>query len=197
MSMSAGQSEDYWELRDEMLTSKFRLQDYGGAFITASLGLFVFTRNGKLRIVSPKSRRNIIALATLLPFITIASYIFDLLQAYSRGEFPHWADSLGIPLASDPIQFVLLLIWSLIHLGFLRRGYDSPTPLAFAVSLKTNWWLIVISFLTIPLVIYSAILGQYWYMLPSFLWIYLYLSFGTISHAKKVDNNIVTTGSNN
>lgn len=33
MALSAGQSNEYWKLRDEMLTPKFQLQDYGGTLV--------------------------------------------------------------------------------------------------------------------------------------------------------------------
>ncbi len=36
MALSAGQSAEYWKLRDEMLTPKFQLQDYGGTLVAVA-----------------------------------------------------------------------------------------------------------------------------------------------------------------
>lgn len=38
MALSVGQSDEFWKLRDEMLTPKFRLQDYGGTFVALAVG---------------------------------------------------------------------------------------------------------------------------------------------------------------
>ena len=122
-------------------------------------------------------------LAIALPFLTVGAYVFDLLQAAYRGEFPHWADSLGIPLMGAPIQCVVLLVWSLAHLGFLRAAYSPSTSLGRAVSLKANWWLLWISAVTGLLVFASAATGQYWYAIPGALWLYLYLSIAAVRRA--------------
>lgn len=185
MNMSAGQSEEYWKLRDEMLTPKFRLQDYGVTLATIAVSIFLITRKGKVRLQSPNSRKTLVVLAIVLPFLTVGGYIFDLLQAFDRGEFPHWADSMGITLMGVPIQFILLLLWSLAHLGFLRGAYQPSTPLAHPLSLKYNWWLLFISAATAILVLASAVAGQYWYAIPGALWLYFYLSLGA---ARRVEN---------
>ena len=47
MSMSAGQSEEYWKLRDEMLTPKFQIQDYGITLVAVAIAIFLVTRKGE------------------------------------------------------------------------------------------------------------------------------------------------------
>lgn len=183
MSMSAGQSEEYWKLRDEMLTPKFQLEDYGVTLAAIAVAMFLVTRKGKARLQSPTSRKALVVLAIALPFLTVGGYVFELLQAAYRGEFPHWADSLGIPLMGVPIQFIILLVWSLAHLGFLRGAYQPSTPLVHAVSRKANWWLLFISTVTGLLVLASATTGQYWYAIPGALWLYFYLSLGAVRRA--------------
>lgn len=180
MGMSAGQSEEYWKLRDEMLTPKFQLEDYGVTLAALAVALFLVTRKGQVQLCSPNSRKTLVALAIALPFITVGGYVFDLFQAFDRGEFPHWADSMGIPLMGVPIQFIILLVWSLAHLSFLRGAYQPATPLVHAVSLKSNWWLLFISAVTAILVLTSAAAGQYWYAIPGAFWLYLYLSLGAV-----------------
>ena len=183
MSMSAGQSEEYWTLRDEMLTPKFQMHDYGVTLVAIAISIFLVTRKGEARLHSPGSRKALVVLAIALPFLTVGAYVFDLLQAAYRGEFPHWADSLGIPLLGAPFQFIVLLAWSLAHLGFLRGTYSPSTPLVHAVSFKANWWLLSISAVTGLLVLASAATGQYWYAIPGALWLYLYLSLGAVRRA--------------
>jgi len=180
MSMSAGQSEEYWKLRDEMLTPKFQLEDYGVTLAAIAVAMFLVTRKGRVRLQSPNSRKALVALAIVLPFLTVGGYVFDFLQAFDRGEFPHWADSMGIPLMGAPIQFIILLVWSLAHLSFLRGAYQPSIPLVHAVSLKSNWWLLFISAVTAILVLVSAAVGQYWYAIPGALWLYFYLSLGAV-----------------
>jgi hypothetical protein len=178
MSMSDGQSEQYWKLRDEMLTPKYQLQNYGVTLASIAITVFLVSRKGKVHIQSPKSRKTLVAVAIVLPLLTAGGYVFDLLQGFNRGEFPHWADSMGIPLMGVPIQFAVLFVWSLAHLGFLRGVYNPSIPLSHAVSLKANWWLLFVSAITTVIVFLSAAAGQYWYVIPGVLWLYFYLSLG-------------------
>lgn len=187
MSMSHGQSEAYWKLRDEMLTPKFQLEDYGLTLMAMGIAMFIVTRKGKLQLQSPSCRKTLVVLAISLPFLTVGGYVFDLLLEAYRGEFPHWADSLGIPLMGVPIQFIVLLAWSLAHLSFLRGTYQPSTPLVHAISLKSNWWLLSVSVVTAILVLASAAEGQYWYAIPGALWLYLYLSLGAVRRVANSD----------
>ena len=185
MNMSAGQSEEYWKLRDEMLSPKYELQDYGGTLLMAAVVVFLVTRKGWASIKSPASQKTVVALAIGLPFLTVGGVVFDLILAYTRGEFPHWADSMSIPLLGVPVLFILLFVWSSAHLGFLRGGYRPTTPLAVAVSPKANWWLMLISALTVLLALECAVFGDYFYMVPGVVWLYFYLSLGASRRAAK------------
>lgn len=175
LSLSAGQSEEYWKLRDEMLTPKFQLEDYGVTLIVMALATFIIGRKGVLRLQAPNSRRAMVVLAIALPFLTVGGYVFDLFHAFDRGEFPHWADSLSIPLMGAPIQLIVLLGWSLAHLGFLRGVYQPATPL-FPVSRKSNGWLLFISGITAIILLFNAAAGAYWYAIPGAFGLYFYLS---------------------
>lgn len=190
MAMSAGQNEDYLKLRDEMLTPKFQLEDYGITLVALAVAVFLVTRKGHMGLRSPSSRKAFVALAILLPFLTVGGYIFDLLHAYDRREFPHWADSMSIPLMGVPIQFIVLFIWSLAHLGLLRGAYRPSIPLVNAVSLHANWWLLFISAFTTVLVLASAAGGQYWYVIPGVFWLYLYLSLAAVRRQSNAKNTV-------
>jgi hypothetical protein len=175
MALANGQSTEYWELRDEMLTPKYQLQDYGTTLIAIAVGGLLVSLKGWRQLKSPTSRATLICIAFAAAFLTVGAYVFDLLQAYGRGEFPHWADSMGIPLMGVPVLLVALLVWAGAQLVFLRRNYRS-TPLALALSRRSNWWLLSISVITTILVALFVLAGQYWYAIPGVVWLYFYTS---------------------
>lgn len=182
MALSDGQSTEYWKLRDEMLSPKFQLQDYGGTVIAIAVGVLVVSRKGWRQLKSPKSRATLLGFAFAAPFLTAGAYVFDLFQGFARGEFPHWADSMGIPLMGVPVLLVVLLVWSGAHLAFLRGSYQ-PAPLVLAVSRKSNWWLLSVSAITVVLVVLCALVGQYWYAIPGVVWFYFYISLAAARRA--------------
>ncbi len=175
MALSAGQSAEYWQLREEMLTPKFQLQDYGGTLIALAVGVFLVSRKGWRNLKSPQSRAALLAVAFASPFLTVGAYIFDLLLGFERQEFPHWADSMGIPLMGAPVLLVILLAWSGAHLALLRSPYR-PALLSQAASLKANWWLLSLAAITAALVLLCVSVGQYWYVFPGTVWLYFYVS---------------------
>lgn len=179
MALSAGQSSEYWQLRDEMLTPKFQLQDYGGTLLALAIGAFLVSRKGWQKLKSPKSRVALVGLAFATPLLTVGAYVFDLLQAFGRGEYPHWADSMGIPLMGSPLILLVLLVWSGAHLAFLRGAYQ-PAFLSQAISRQANWWLLVIAVLTALLVVLFAFEGAYWYAIPGVAWLYFYVSLAAL-----------------
>jgi hypothetical protein len=175
MALPVGQSEEYWKLRDEMLTAKYQLQDYGGTFISVAVGLFLVSRRGWRSVKAPKSRATLVLLALAVPFLTVGAYVIDLSLGFFRGEFPHWADSMSIPLMGTPVLVAILLAWSAAHLAFLRGAYRSA-PLHVAISRKANWWLLSVAALTAMLGGVFAVAGAYWYAIAGVSWLYFYLS---------------------
>jgi hypothetical protein len=182
LALSSGQSAEYSKLRGEMLTPKFQLQDYGGTLVAAAVVTFFISRRGWRNVTSPKSSATLLGLAVAVPFFTAGAFVFDLFLASERGEFPHWADSIGIPLMGTPVLLVVLLVWSVAHFAFLRRTYKSA-PLSQAVSEKANKWLLFVAALTAVLIALQASLGQYWYAMPGIAWLYFYLSLAASRRA--------------
>jgi hypothetical protein len=180
MNMTVGQSKEYWKLRDEMLTPKYKLQDYGGTLVAIGAGLLFITRTGRVRIRVPKTRVTLIVLAFIAPFLSVGAFVFELFLGAARDEYPHWADSLGIPLMSVPVQLVFLLLWAVAHLGFLRSTYAPEIPLALALSRKSNLWLLLVSSITAVLGALFVAEGAYWYAIPSTIWLYFYLSLAAV-----------------
>ena len=188
IQLDRGMDTEFYNIRDEMLTPKYRLQDTGITLILFSifLGTFVKFHDGKF--LSPKTKRSLIGIAIFLPFLTVAGYIFDIFQGMSRDEFPHWADSIGIPLMSTPFILCLLIIWAIFHLAYIKNYKKLPLSVAF--TRKLNPWLLIVSILTAISTLYSIFYGQYWYALPGILWLYYYLSLGVnYIHEKKNKDN--------
>ena len=185
MELTMGQSQEYYDLRQSMLTPKYYLQDIGILLILLSSLFFFLKKIGKNSIKTPKSKTMFIILALFLPVLTTGGFIFDLMQAMFRGEFPHWADSLGIPLMGTPIIFISLLFWSLIHLIFLHESNITATEIKLNTLKKFNKWLLFIIIVSLLITIQAGILGQYWYAISGILWIYYYISLATIRYHKK------------
>jgi hypothetical protein len=193
MALSEGQSTEYWELRDEMLTSKYQLQDYGGTIIAISVVVFMVSRKGWRQLKSPTSRAKLFGVAFIAPFLTVGAYIFDLFQGFARGEFPYWADSMSIPLMGVPVLLVALIVWACAQLVFLPSSYQSA-PLSLAVSRRSNWWLLSISVITVVFVAMCASVGQYWYAIPGVVWLYYYISITAARRAANVVEHVAPEG---
>lgn len=193
MALSVGQGEEYSKLRDEMLTPKYPLQDYGGTLVAMAVVIFVATRKDWRQLKSPNTRARLLGIAFVAPLLTASAFVFDLFQSYARGEFPHWADSMGIPLMGVPVLFVVLLLWSGAHLAFLRGPYRAA-PLVLAMSRKSSWWHLFISAITFALVALCVSLGLYWYAIPGFFWLYFYISLATARRANSAAEPIAPEG---
>jgi hypothetical protein len=173
MQLAPGQSEEYWALRNSMLTPKFELEDYGILLLLTGTIALIF---GGREIRSPKSKVTLVIIAICAPLFTVAGFTTDLLVGYSRDAFPHWSDSMAIPLMGMPVVLVALLAWAGAHLGLFSRDYRPGAPLRLALSLRANRWLLIIAAITFVLVVMSAVLGQYLDAIPGILWLYFYLS---------------------
>ena len=55
MQMGAGQSKDYWKLRDEMLTPRYQLQDYGVTLAAGGLTALFFLRKRRVGLSAPRN----------------------------------------------------------------------------------------------------------------------------------------------
>ena len=174
-ALSDGQDREFSKLRSEILTPKYQLQDCGGTLLALAAGVILVSRKGWRGIKSPNSRLTLFAIAFAAPFLSVGAFIFDLYQGFARCEFPHWADSFSISLMSVPFNLILLLIWSGVHLIFLRAKYQ-PAPLILAGSREANWWLLTLTAITVLFVAFCASFGQYWYAIPAVVWGYFYMS---------------------
>jgi hypothetical protein len=172
----------YRNLRQEMLTPKFKLQDYGISLLILSMGVLLSLRRGRFEPTTPKSRGTLIFLAFSLPFISGICHVFDLLQDSSRQELSPWANTIDTPAIAALFQLMVLMILSVSHLVFLCSGFHPQVPLRKIISGRKNWWLLSAATVTALFTVPSVLRGEYWYGLSGCLWIYFYLSLETAFH---------------
>jgi hypothetical protein len=178
--MKAGDSPAFYALREEMLTPKYKIQDYGMCVVLLSSVLAL--RRRVWQMATPRTAIPFIASALLAPVLASAAFVFDLFQGQYRGEFPHWADSMGIPMMGLPILFLICLAWSLTHLTFLIGVRRNVVPLRNAFSRTSNPWLLLVATVTLVLIGLLLAEGTYWYALPCIVWLYLYLAIAAARH---------------
>lgn len=181
LALPPGDTPEYELLWAHMQTPKFSYQDYSGTLITAAIAIFLVVRHGGWRNVqSPRSWAALFGIAFVLPFLSTTAYVFNVALGYERGEYPYWADSMGIPVMTAVPLFCILFIWAGLHLLFIERRTYQPAPLRQVFSCKANWWLLLVATLTLLLIVKSVAHGQYWYAVPGALWLYFYLSLAAV-----------------
>lgn len=174
-------SKDFYELRRRSLTTSLRLQDYGLTVI--SLGILAIATARWRQTVSalPKKKVTVAAFGAVAAFVAVAAQVGSLYLDFDRGEFPHWADSLGIPMAGMPVMFIALLLWAGAH-SLLVEEKDSAV---WRLTLRhSNWWLAFLVSATGIILVISAAVGDFWQVIPAALWIGFYFSIW-ISRSKK------------
>ena len=169
-------SNEYFKLRDESLTIKYLLEDYGLTLISVGLVLMVVFRKGWREFSSPKRKYMIMLIGLSAAFLTTAFTVFSLIMDAGRDAFPPWADSLAIPLIGIPVLGAVLIGWAVLHFLFLNDPFVTGCKIITGINYKRNIWLLFISTITAILFLYSIFMGDFWYVIPSALWLYFYLS---------------------
>lgn len=113
--LGPGQSREFHALRAEFETPAKRLEDYGltSALIAALVSTLRSLRSLMMKL--PPSPWMAVLLGVVAVAATVAGETAQLFLDAWRGEFPWWADSLGIPLAGMPFVFVALCVWVLCN----------------------------------------------------------------------------------
>lgn len=178
-------SEDYWRVRDAQLTPKFKLEDYGVLLVEGGL-LFIaiwLLRSRGLRTISVRWKAG--ALGVVATGLTVFFYIISLLVDGTRGEYPPWADSIGIPLMGTPILLLLLLFIVAISLWLSRKHYNGRAYIAHAFTRQRRpalvWWMMFGGPLAFCLVEFITIVftGDWAFFWPITLWTTFFLNFLT------------------
>ncbi|WIV99233.1 hypothetical protein [Kinneretia aquatilis] len=173
-----GDSRAYARAREESLTAKFSLQDYGVTLLLSTLMFAAFKRRP---FTAPKTSLGFVALAVAAPLLTACALVFDLVQAQARWEFPPWGDSLGPALLGAPMLLMAGLAWAFGHFiwlaGVPRRAGVS---LSFLAIRRSHPWLLGVVAVTALFVVGAIAEGAYWYALPGAVWLYFFASIAAL-----------------
>lgn len=176
-----GNFEAYALAREQALTLKFKLQDYGITLLLFAVALASFRWH---TFKAPRSRFGFVALAFSASVLTSCALVFDLLQRHMRWEYPPWADSLGIPLMAVPALLTVGMVWAFGHLILLKGiTLRLKIPLSLNAIRQDDPWLLTISTLTVLLLFGFTLAGAYWYAAPSTIWLYFYASIAAVRYA--------------
>jgi hypothetical protein len=177
--------EAFHKLRQEYLTNKFRYQDYGITFVSLGLFLIIVGRKGWSNVSSPNAKWKTVLLGFGAALLTTVGYVGNLFLEFFRGSFPHWADSLGIPLAGLPIMVIIFVSWAAVNMIGLGK-YAPSAPISNMGIRNINWWYGILSLLTALITLLCVCDGFFWLVLPGLLWLYFYLS---VMAGRKAANN--------
>lgn len=176
-------SELWYRSMDSLRTSKWNLVDSGAGLLLSGLtmGVFFWWRGRQPRRLwlTPKSILSILALAALCWLVQIPAYALYFITGMTRGYYPHWADTIIIPMAaSERIVLALFLPYMAIWLVFVV-GARLPVSLfstAPGRPLVNALWTGASALLIVPLVLVLiwAVLEGPTLMVPS-LWLTLWL----------------------
>ncbi len=178
-ALESGQSNEYFQIYDEMLTPKYRLQDTGITIILFSCLIMLLIKMGQGRLYVLPNRLLVGILGFLVPFISVAGFVFDLHQGCLRKEFPSWADSIAIPMIGMPFWYVFLFLVSAINFFVFSILEYQSRPIPTVVFTKINPFILLEGAVVLIIVLLTAYFGQYWFALPGAIWIYYFLMLGT------------------
>lgn len=169
-------TEKFHELRKTYLTGKYELENYGLTLIIAGAYILILMFRGWNSFKIPDSKITITIIGLGAVLITVIGYVGDLCLEMYRGTYPHWADSLGIPLAVTPMLFAIFFVWYLLNLPGLITPFKTG-GLVKEIKMKSiNYWYLVIIILTIIITGFMIYEGDFWWTTAGLLWTYFYLS---------------------
>jgi len=169
-------SEQYFKLREEYLTPKFVLENYGITSIILGSIILVISIIGVSKVKTPKTNIGIIMLGLLAALLTNLGNVGDLFLEGYRESSPPWADSLGIPLMSIPLFFIISIGWVILNLIGMKGNFQTNINI-FPIKFKhLNIWYSILIVISIIITVWLIIYGSFWLILPGFLWIYFYIS---------------------
>ncbi|OPZ60983.1 MAG: hypothetical protein BWY87_00124 [Deltaproteobacteria bacterium ADurb.Bin510] len=177
-SMQDGDEQQYYALRQRMLTHKYRLEDYGLTLLLLGLGVLIVNRARPVR--SPRNLIGFGVVAVAAPSFQAATFAVSLIQSLQRLENPWWIDAIGQPLTGLPIAFGLCLALALGHLLLLKNVRCESVPLRLALSRRANCWLRLEAGAVTALMIVFSLKGAYLHALPLTTWLYYFLSLAAV-----------------
>ena len=169
-------STEFAALRDEYLTPKFMVENYGFTTLILGVIILIMSTMGYERVKTPSNRIWLVSVGVFSSVLICLAYVGDLFLEMYRGSYPHWADSLGIPLMSVPFILFIFLIWTGIILIWIKSPFISGVALLPLNLRKSDKFLLIVLFLTILILVYLLVIGSFWMIMPCASWIYFYMS---------------------
>lgn len=166
-------------------TSKWRLVDGGGGLLVSGLMMAVFSwwnaRKHRSHLLTAKKSLWILTLASLCWWMQIPAYQLFLMTEGARDYYPHWADSIAIPIFQiREVVLELFLPYMAIWLFFVVGARLSAHVFSTVRGrlLVNAFWTGVAALLLLPIGLYLiiAILDGPILMVP-FLWLTVWLVF--------------------
>jgi hypothetical protein len=164
-------------------TNKWNLVDGGGGLLVSGLILSTFFwwsgQKSWRQLSTPRSSLLILALAGLSWLIQIPAYDLYFLTELTRGYYPHWADSIAIPIFQFRSILLVLFLPYMAMWSFFVVGARLPVAVFATVPdrpLVNAFWSGAAALLLVPIgmVLVGAVLEGPILMVP-FLWLTLWL----------------------
>lgn len=174
-------SEKFYQLRDEYLSPKYKIQDYGFTFLVLGLATFILFGKGT-PIKAPSSNAKVALIGFAAAMFTVAGYVGDLFLEFFRGSYPWWADSLGIPLMGVPLLAIMFFSWAALNLLAMSGTFKAGARITLQNIKGSNYFYFILFIVTALIVVLCAIDAYFWMVLPGLLWLYFYASLWAGRH---------------
>lgn len=175
-STDADASEQFATLRDDFLTSKFALENYGLTALIVGALILVIAAIGYRKLKSPSKRIWIILVGLCASILICLAFMGELYLELYRGSYPHWADTLSIPIMSTSLILLVLILWTGLISIWMQGPFISGVRLLPLNIPHSNTILLIILILTAMLLLYLLVTGSFWMIIPGACWIYFYMS---------------------
>ncbi len=167
LGLQRGDTEKFRQLRKEFLTPKTVSENYGATLLVCGLALpVVFVWRGRRRELL-QTRGNVFLYGTLTSLVSGLATAADIFLAAGRGEFPWWADSIGIPLLGLPVVFVFMLSWVAGHSFLTGRQPGRSRGPDFRLI---RAWLILELSLVVFFLTWAVLGGDFLAITPRMMW---------------------------
>lgn len=177
-------TERWYRSMNALRTNKWSLVDAGGGLLASGLAIGAFIlwsrRKPWRQLLTPKHSLSILALAAISWLMQIPAYELLFLTEFARGYYPHWADSVAIPMLQFRSTLLALFLPYMAIWLFLVVGARLPVVVFSTVPgrpLTNTFWSTAIALLLVPigLALIGAVLEGPIVMVP-FLWLTLWLA---------------------
>lgn len=169
-------SERFYKLREEYLTPKYDLENYGITLILTGMTISILSFIGLDKLKTPKKKVWIALIGILAAILTNISYVGDLFLEMYRDSYPQWSDSLAIPLMGVPFVILVSLLWTGINLIGISGNFKTNVNILPFKYDNLNYWYVTILTITIAITLMTIATGYFWQVISGFLWTYFYLS---------------------